>query len=119
MAGSTTLRLPDGLSAEAKAEAEALGVSLNALCAFALRQYLDARKVAAAAVVLPPAKGVKPPSSPPRTTVSPVSRGASTLADRVDSGEVKVSRNDVPKVGANQPCPCGSGKKYKRCHGQP
>ncbi len=24
----------------------------------------------------------------------------------------------VPKVGRNQQCPCGSGKKYKRCHGQ-
>ncbi|OGI38254.1 MAG: preprotein translocase subunit SecA, partial [Candidatus Muproteobacteria bacterium RBG_16_62_13] len=23
-----------------------------------------------------------------------------------------------PKVGRNQPCPCGSGKKYKHCHGQ-
>jgi hypothetical protein len=23
----------------------------------------------------------------------------------------------VPKVGRNKPCPCGSGKKYKRCHG--
>ncbi len=23
------------------------------------------------------------------------------------------------KVGANEPCPCGSGKKYKRCHGTP
>jgi uncharacterized protein YecA (UPF0149 family) len=21
------------------------------------------------------------------------------------------------KVGRNDPCPCGSGKKYKRCHG--
>lgn len=26
-------------------------------------------------------------------------------------------RND-PKVGRNDPCPCGSGKKYKQCHGQ-
>ncbi|MFQ5427157.1 MAG: SEC-C metal-binding domain-containing protein, partial [Gaiellales bacterium] len=25
--------------------------------------------------------------------------------------------NNLPKVGRNQPCPCGSGKKYKRCHG--
>jgi hypothetical protein len=25
----------------------------------------------------------------------------------------------MPKVGRNQPCPCGSGKKYKRCHGAP
>ena len=25
---------------------------------------------------------------------------------------------DQPKVGRNDPCPCGSGKKYKQCHGQ-
>jgi len=25
---------------------------------------------------------------------------------------------DQPKVGRNDPCPCGSGKKYKKCHGQ-
>ena len=24
----------------------------------------------------------------------------------------------VPKVGRNDPCPCGSGKKYKNCHGK-
>ena len=24
----------------------------------------------------------------------------------------------VPKVGRNEPCPCGSGKKYKHCHGK-
>ena len=24
-----------------------------------------------------------------------------------------------PKIGRNDPCPCGSGKKYKRCHGRP
>jgi len=24
----------------------------------------------------------------------------------------------VPKVGRNDPCPCGSGKKYKACHGR-
>lgn len=27
-------------------------------------------------------------------------------------------RNSDPKVGRNDPCPCGSGKKYKQCHGQ-
>ena len=26
--------------------------------------------------------------------------------------------NDLPKVGRNQPCPCGSGKKYKNCCGK-
>ena len=24
---------------------------------------------------------------------------------------------NTPKVGPNDPCPCGSGKKYKKCHG--
>ena len=24
---------------------------------------------------------------------------------------------DLPRVGRNDPCPCGSGKKYKHCHG--
>lgn len=28
------------------------------------------------------------------------------------------AEGDVPKVGRNDPCPCGSGKKYKFCHGQ-
>lgn len=27
-------------------------------------------------------------------------------------------RRDVPKVGRNEPCPCGSGRKYKVCHGR-
>lgn len=27
-----------------------------------------------------------------------------------------VSR-EAPKVGRNEPCPCGSGKKFKKCHG--
>lgn len=27
-------------------------------------------------------------------------------------------RRDAPKIGRNDPCPCGSGKKYKNCHGK-
>jgi len=27
-------------------------------------------------------------------------------------------RREAPKVGRNEPCPCGSGKKYKHCHGR-
>jgi preprotein translocase subunit SecA len=29
-----------------------------------------------------------------------------------------MSADGVPKVGRNDPCPCGSGKKYKQCHGK-
>ncbi|MBC8067258.1 MAG: SEC-C domain-containing protein, partial [Deltaproteobacteria bacterium] len=27
------------------------------------------------------------------------------------------SAPSMPEVGANDPCPCGSGKRYKKCHG--
>ncbi len=30
---------------------------------------------------------------------------------------VRTVRRDEPKIGRNDPCPCGSGKKYKKCHG--
>jgi uncharacterized protein len=30
---------------------------------------------------------------------------------------VATVRRDAPKVGRNEPCPCGSGKKFKSCHG--
>ena len=31
---------------------------------------------------------------------------------------VEPARRDLPKVGRNDACPCGSGKKYKKCCGQ-
>ena len=34
-----------------------------------------------------------------------------------DDAAVKTVRRDEPKVGRNDPCPCGSGKKFKKCHG--
>lgn len=35
-----------------------------------------------------------------------------------DSAAVEQVRRSEPKVGRNDPCPCGSGKKYKQCHGK-
>ncbi|MFN8624534.1 MAG: SEC-C metal-binding domain-containing protein [Candidatus Binatia bacterium] len=32
-------------------------------------------------------------------------------------GKAANVRRDSDKVGRNDPCPCGSGKKYKKCHG--
>jgi uncharacterized protein YecA (UPF0149 family) len=32
-------------------------------------------------------------------------------------GDVQTVRREGKKVGRNDPCPCGSGKKYKKCHG--
>jgi preprotein translocase subunit SecA len=33
------------------------------------------------------------------------------------SGDKTPVKRNEPKVGRNDPCPCGSGKKYKKCHG--
>jgi preprotein translocase subunit SecA len=34
-----------------------------------------------------------------------------------EGAKVKTIVRDTPRVGRNDPCPCGSGKKYKKCHG--
>lgn len=35
-----------------------------------------------------------------------------------EEADVATAVAEVPKVGRNDPCPCGSGKKYKQCHGR-
>ena len=35
-----------------------------------------------------------------------------------EEADVATLVGEVPKVGRNDPCPCGSGKKYKQCHGR-
>jgi preprotein translocase subunit SecA len=40
---------------------------------------------------------------------------------QAEQGELKIElpvRREVPKVGRNEPCPCGSGKKFKACCGR-
>ncbi len=38
--------------------------------------------------------------------------------DEDESGQAQAPGDNAPKVGRNDPCPCGSGKKYKHCHGK-
>ena len=35
-----------------------------------------------------------------------------------DTNKINQKKDDVQKAGRNDPCPCGSGKKYKKCHGK-
>jgi preprotein translocase subunit SecA len=49
--------------------------------------------------------------------------GADTLARHGIGAAVATQRKQTDptswgKVGRNEPCPCGSGKKYKHCHGR-
>ena len=47
----------------------------------------------------------------------PNGTGASAEQDSASSSKLKPIVNNVPKVGRNEACPCGSGKKFKHCHG--
>ena len=40
-----------------------------------------------------------------------------SLAGAGDAQPVQTVRRTAEKIGRNDPCPCGSGKKYKKCHG--
>src|ERR1700731_4490659 len=51
----------------------------------------------------------------------PVGAMAGVAMDGDGAGEVSIDlpvRRSLPKVGRNEPCPCGSGKKYKNCCGR-
>jgi preprotein translocase subunit SecA len=69
-------------------------LTLNNPAAESVPAFAAARGQSSAAVATPP-------------------RPARTGGDDV----VKTVRREEPKVGRNDPCPCGSGKKYKKCHG--
>ena len=67
------------------------------------------------------------PKSPPEPPASPTDDLFAPTAPRTPAGAAAVNSSLgpigrpaaglVPEVGRNDPCPCGSGKKYKKCHG--
>jgi preprotein translocase subunit SecA len=60
--------------------------------------------------------GSAPAARPGRPAGLP-SRPAAPPRVGGDDAPLQTVRRDEPKVGRNDPCPCGSGKKYKKCHG--
>jgi preprotein translocase subunit SecA len=50
------------------------------------------------------------------TMTSSGSGGAPVAEQEIQLPKVTI-RRETPKVGRNDPCPCGSGKKFKNCHG--
>ncbi len=53
------------------------------------------------------------------TYTAPTETGeAETTVDRGLLGGAAAEAAALPRVGRNDPCPCGSGKKYKQCHGK-
>jgi len=53
-----------------------------------------------------------------REAAMPYAAGSQAALGAIASSMTAVQDSSVPKVGRNDPCPCGSGKKYKACHGR-
>ena len=51
------------------------------------------------------------------TYTAPTDTGEPETVSLADLGLPQASAS-VPRVGRNEPCPCGSGKKFKQCHGK-
>jgi len=54
------------------------------------------------------------------TYTAPTETGevVATLDEETVRQRQAIPASEVPRVGRNDPCPCGSGKKYKQCHGK-
>jgi len=95
-----------------------------------LRPVVSEEGEAAPPVMAPPPRKALPmtfsggssttaqPSALPRGAASGPA-GAPPIPARTggDDADVKTVRRDEPKIGRNDPCYCGSGKKFKKCHG--
>jgi preprotein translocase subunit SecA len=58
-----------------------------------------------------------PAALPARRAPSNVNYSYGAAASGGQDAKVETVQRNQPKVGRNDPCPCGSGKKYKKCHG--
>jgi preprotein translocase subunit SecA len=94
---------------------QAFETFLSTLPQFLLREH---------APTAPTANGPTPgPAALGRRERAPVAAGAA-LAEHGDGDGHEVTldlppiRREMPKVGRNEPCPCGSGKKFKNCCGR-
>lgn len=130
---TTSIRLSESLHAGATAYAEALGIPLNALVSVALAEYLGARTAwragGPAELVTQPQSGDGAGAAGPAplglvfnaTKVTRATESGGSASDRHQT-EAKASPTPsgkpIPRVGKAQPCPCGSGKPYGKCHGR-
>jgi preprotein translocase subunit SecA len=57
------------------------------------------------------------PAALPARRARNVNYSYGAAASGGQDAKVETFQRNAPKVGRNDPCPCGSGKKYKKCHG--
>ena len=62
--------------------------------------------------------GTSTGTTPPPQASRGLARGSDIVSEAAEAVEKAKPVRVGPKVGRNDPCPCGSGKKYKHCHGR-
>lgn len=110
-ATSILLRLPPALAGEASAQAEAAGISRNAWLTLAVRNWVSYKRREFQQVAARPVDHRRRLPAPQQAV-----SGKEPEAGRPAASLSRASPA-LPKAGRNDPCPCGSGLKYKRCHG--
>ncbi|HXA79908.1 MAG TPA: SEC-C metal-binding domain-containing protein, partial [Opitutaceae bacterium] len=93
------------------------------ICTNLFRRRIGWMQAPEAPPATPNGAALPPPPAPTVTSRVTFSGGAAEAPASSSQGEKEIKlpsvtiRRDVAKVGRNDPCPCGSGKKYKQCHG--
>ena len=68
-----------------------------------------------------PADAPVAPAAAPAPQITTTVTSSGPMAEAPPAEEIQLPkvtiRRETPKVGRNEPCPCGSGKKFKNCHG--
>jgi len=52
------------------------------------------------------------------TIISKVQPQQNAVNQNIENSKLKIENSQSDRIGRNDPCPCGSGKKYKKCHGK-
>jgi preprotein translocase subunit SecA len=107
-----TITLLSRLQVRSEAEIEAQEREHERQLARRLQMQHAAPESAIASTAEEPPVGAAPPAAPGRMPGGPIAPGPTAAREPI-TPVVREAR----KVGRNEPCPCGSGKKYKHCHG--
>ena len=107
-----TITLLSRLQVRSEAEIEAQEREHERQLARRLQMQHAAPESAIASTAEEPPVGAAPPAAPGRLPGGPIAPGPTAAREPI-TPVVREAR----KVGRNEPCPCGSGKKYKHCHG--
>jgi preprotein translocase subunit SecA len=81
------------------------------------RETLERQRRLAQALQLQHAEAVSPIQGPGHESSAPPGAPNVTEMEPQSMAAAAPFVRAVPKVGRNEPCPCGSGRKYKHCHG--